>query len=106
MLDKVASRSLLDNYSTVAAANKRMNQSVSNSMLLNRRYRTATEEEDAMADDCDEYSNEETTDLMVVNLTGTFSVRKEQYRDERTDSHQVLGDRVMREDTEAENEFN
>ena len=46
-------------------------------MVMNRRYRTATEEEDAMPDECDEDSNEETTDLMVVNLTGTFSVRKE-----------------------------
>lgn len=46
-------------------------------MVMNRRFRTATEDEDALPDECDEDSNEETTDLMVVNLTGTFSVRKE-----------------------------
>ena len=58
-----------------------------------------------MADECNEDSNEETTDLMVVNLTGTFSVRKEQYRDEMTESNQGPGDRMLREDTEAENQF-
>ena len=58
-----------------------------------------------MADECNEDSNEETTDLMVVNLTGTFSVRKEQYRDETTESNQGPGDRLLREDTEAENQF-
>ena len=74
-------------------------------MVLNRRYRTATEEEDAMPDECGEDSNEETTDLMVVNLTGTFTVRKEQYRDERVESHKGSGDHILRENTEAENEF-
>ena len=74
-------------------------------MVQNRRNRKATEEEDAMPDECDEDFNDETTDLMVVNLTSTFSVRQEEYRDDRTEGHQGPGERMLREDTEADNEF-
>ena len=74
-------------------------------MMLNRRYRKTAEEEDVMPDECDEDFNDETTDLMVVNLTSTFSVRQEEYRDEGMEGHQGPGERVQREDTEAGNEF-